>query len=262
MRKIEAVIFDWAGTTVDYGSFAPVQAFVEAFRSFGVTPTTAEVRAPMGMLKRNHIQTMMEMPRISAEWEGAHGGAWAQRDVDAVYAHSESAIMEILHDFAKPKPFVLEAIAQLRGLGIKIGSTTGYTDEMMAIVAPQARLYGYEPDAYFTPNAVGNVGRPYPFMVFENLKALKVSSVTAAIKVGDTVADIKEGLNAGLITVGVVEGSSVMDLSQEEYEARSPEQRAYECAQVRKVYGDAGANYAIQNMSELMDLIAVIEQKN
>ena len=31
---IEAVIFDWAGTTVDYGCFAPVQAFIEAFKEF------------------------------------------------------------------------------------------------------------------------------------------------------------------------------------------------------------------------------------
>lgn len=28
-EKTEAVIFDWAGTTVDYGCFAPVQAFME-----------------------------------------------------------------------------------------------------------------------------------------------------------------------------------------------------------------------------------------
>lgn len=47
MKKMEAVIFDWAGTTVDYGSFAPVQAFIEAFKKFGVTPTHAEVREPM-----------------------------------------------------------------------------------------------------------------------------------------------------------------------------------------------------------------------
>ena len=54
-RKIEAVIFDWAGTTVDYGCFAPVQAFSEVFKEFGVTPTMEEVRKPMGMLKIDHI---------------------------------------------------------------------------------------------------------------------------------------------------------------------------------------------------------------
>ena len=57
-RKIEAVIFDWAGTTVDYGCFAPVQAFITAFEEYGITPTFDEVREPMGMLKRDHIRTM------------------------------------------------------------------------------------------------------------------------------------------------------------------------------------------------------------
>ncbi len=37
--KIEAVIFDWAGTTVDYGCFAPVQAFHDAFEAYGLHPT-------------------------------------------------------------------------------------------------------------------------------------------------------------------------------------------------------------------------------
>lgn len=42
MRNVEAVIFDWAGTTVDYGCFAPVQAFVEVFKHFGIEPTMQE----------------------------------------------------------------------------------------------------------------------------------------------------------------------------------------------------------------------------
>ena len=39
MGKIEAVIFDWAGTTVDYGCFAPVQVFTEVFQDMGINPT-------------------------------------------------------------------------------------------------------------------------------------------------------------------------------------------------------------------------------
>ena len=65
MRNVEAVIFDWAGTTVDYGCFAPVQAFVEVFKHFGIEPTMQEVREPMGMLKIDHIRTMLHMPRNS-----------------------------------------------------------------------------------------------------------------------------------------------------------------------------------------------------
>lgn len=72
---VEAVIFDWAGTTVDYGCFAPVQAFVETFRAAGVEPTMEETRAPMGMLKIDHIRAMLAGERIKAEWERVHGHA-------------------------------------------------------------------------------------------------------------------------------------------------------------------------------------------
>jgi len=66
---IRAVIFDWAGTTVDYGCFAPVQAFQEAFAHHGVPVTLEETRKPMGMLKRDHIRTMLRMERIARAWE-------------------------------------------------------------------------------------------------------------------------------------------------------------------------------------------------
>ena len=39
MAKIEAVIFDWAGTTVDFGSTSPVSALMEALRRAGIYVT-------------------------------------------------------------------------------------------------------------------------------------------------------------------------------------------------------------------------------
>lgn len=260
MKKIEAVIFDWAGTTVDYGCFAPVQAFIEAFKKFGIEPTVAEVREPMGMLKWDHIHTMMQMPRITEEWKCVHGRMWDTKDVDAIYERSEKAIFKILHNFSTPKPFVLEAIEQLRAKGIKIGSTTGYTDEMMSYVVPAAKEQGYDPDAWFSPNSVNNMGRPYPYMVYKNMEALKVSSVDAVVKVGDTVADIKEGKSAGIISIGIVEGSSIMGLSEEEYEQLSDVEKEDNIRRVRKVYEGCGADYIIMNMSELPALIESMEK--
>lgn len=255
MKKIEAVIFDWAGTTVDYGSFAPVQAFIEAFKEFGIIPTVAEVREPMGMLKWNHIHTMMQMPRITEEWVKAQGRMWEKEDVDAVYEKSEQAIFKILHNFTDPKPYVLDAVKELRALGIKIGSTTGYTDEMMEIVVPAAKANGYDPDCWYSPNSVNNMGRPYPYMIYKNMQKLGVHAAANVIKVGDTVADIKEGIAAGAITVGVVEGSSVMGLSEAEYEKLSVEEKTEQRNRVKKVYEKAGADYVIQNMSELTALV-------
>ena len=46
MALFDAVIFDWAGTTVDYGCFAPVQAFADAFGEYGIRPTMDEIRGP------------------------------------------------------------------------------------------------------------------------------------------------------------------------------------------------------------------------
>ena len=260
MRQIEAVIFDWAGTTVDYGSFAPVQAFVEAFREFGITPTVAEVREPMGMLKWNHIHTMMQMDRITREWIRAAGRMWTREDVNAIYEKSEQAIFGILDRFSTPKPHVVQTVAELRSRGIRIGSTTGYTDEMMQIVMPAAKAQGYAPDVCFTPNAVNNLGRPLPYMIFRNLEALRVTGVDAAIKVGDTAADIREGKNAGMISVGVVEGSSVMGLTQEEYESLPQEQKQAQIRRVEEFYQGCGADYVIRDLSQLPGLIDAIQR--
>lgn len=260
MGKIEAVIFDWAGTTVDYGCFAPVQAFVEVFRHFGIEPTTEEVREPMGMLKRDHIKTMLQMERIHDLWVEKYKREADEADIDKMYGMFEEKLMGILDRFTEPKPYVLEAVAELRGMGIKIGSTTGYTDEMMKIVTEGAKEAGYEPDAWFSPNAVGDAGRPYPYMIFKNMEVLGISSTANVIKVGDTVSDIKEGKNAGVLSVGVIEGSSEMALSEEEYRLLSDQEREARIEKVRETFKNAGADYVIRNMGELTSLVKEIEK--
>ena len=260
MGKIEAVIFDWAGTTVDYGCFAPVQAFVEVFCHFGIEPTTEEVREPMGMLKRDHIKTMLQMERIHDLWVEKYKREADEADIDKMYGMFEEKLMGILDRFTELKPYVLEAVAELRGMGIKIGSTTGYTDEMMKIVTEGAKEAGYEPDAWFSPNAVGDAGRPYPYMIFKNMEVLGISSTANVIKVGDTVSDIKEGKNAGVLSVGVIEGSSEMALSEEEYRSLSDQEREARIEKVRETFKNAGADYVIRNMGELTSLVKEIEK--
>lgn len=255
---IEAVILDWAGTTVDYGCFAPVQAFREAFNHFGVPVTMEETRKPMGMLKRDHIRTMLKMDRIAAEWEKVTGHAATDEDVEAVYSQFEPKLFSILDNFAAPKPYVLDTMAQLREMGLKIGSTTGYTDAMMAVVVPKAAELGYAPDCWFSPDAVGGKGRPAPYMVFENMKALGVSNVNHVVKVGDTVSDIKEGVNAGVWSVGVLEGSSELGFGQEEFESLPAEEQDAACRETEATFRAAGAHFVIRNLSELPGLIRAL----
>ncbi|KAA8822007.1 phosphonoacetaldehyde hydrolase [Bifidobacterium vespertilionis] len=256
--RFEAVIFDWAGTTVDYGCFAPVRAFQEAFKEFGIEPTMDETRKPMGMLKHDHISTMLHMDRIARAWEDAHGAAPTEADVDSVYAHFEPKLLSILDQFATPKPGVVDTVATLREMGLKIGSTTGYTDKMMEIVVPKAAEQGYAPDFWISPDGTDGFGRPYPYMVFENLKTLRVTDVRKAVKVGDTLSDIREGKNAGVFTVGVTEGSSQMALSQDEFEALSDADKAAARTAARNAFTAAGADAVIDTMAELPALLRQI----
>ncbi len=251
-EKTEAVIFDWAGTTVDYGCFAPVQAFLEVFLAYGIEPAVDEVRAPMGMLKRDHIKAMLALPRIQAQWQGKYHRPSGEKDVDSLYGLFEEKLMGILDQFAQVKPGVLECVEELRHRGVYIGSTTGYTDEMMKIVTRKAAEGGYVPDAWFSPNSVGNLGRPYPYMIYRNMERFAVHSVFRVVKVGDTVSDIKEGKNAGVCSIGILEGSSEMGLSQAEYEALAASERQALEEKVRARYLEAGADAVIQNMGELI----------
>ena len=255
MRQIEAVIFDWAGTTVDYGCFAPVQAFVEVFKHFGIEPTMQEVREPMGMLKIDHIRTMLKMPRIQKLWEEKYGQASTEEDVEKLYGLFEEKLMSILDRFAQPKPYVLDTIEKLRACNVKIGSTTGYTDEMMSVVVPKAKEAGYELDVWFSPDSVGSAGRPYPYMIFRNMEALRVSSVDKVVKVGDTISDILEGRHAGVFTVGVIEGSSEMGLTEEEYENLLQSEKEEKIEEVCQKFLSAGADAVILHMGELIDIL-------
>lgn len=253
--QYEAIIFDWAGTTVDYGCFAPVQAFMEIFKEYGITPTMEETRKPMGMLKWDHIKTMLSMERIREEFKHIHGRDFTDQDVDEMHEKFAASLMKILDQFSDPKDYVVDTVAKLRDAGLMIGSTTGYTDAMMEIVTKEAAKAGYKPDCWFSPDSTGHMGRPYPYMIFKNMEALKVTGVDKVMKVGDTLSDIREGKNAGVFTVGIIEGSSEMGLTKEEYAALSPEEREAKVKAVTKRYMDAGADAVVQDIRGVLELI-------
>jgi phosphonoacetaldehyde hydrolase len=260
VSKIEGVILDWAGTTVDFGCFAPVNVFVDIFKHAGINVTMEEARAPMGMLKIDHIRAMLSMPRISKLWEGQCGVPFNEQDVEKLYSEFEPALMASLSEYTDPIPEVVETVEVLRNQGLKIGSTTGYTDSMMDVVVPNALKKGYGPDFYITPDGTNSLGRPYPYMIFRNMEALKLSTTWQVIKVGDTASDIKEGINAGVWSVGVIIGSSEMGLNLEEFNALSEGDREALITKTEQSFRKNGADFTIKTMSELPELIEEINK--
>src|ERR1700731_5106830 len=82
---IEAVLLDWAGTTMDHGCMAPAVVFVEVFKRKGVPITVEEARVPMGAHKRVHIQRITELDAVRERWIKAHGRGPTEADIEAMF---------------------------------------------------------------------------------------------------------------------------------------------------------------------------------
>ena len=258
MKHVKAVIFDWAGTVVDYGSLAPMGAFVETFGEFGVEISIDEARGPMGMAKRPHIATLMALPRVAAAWTDRHGAPPGERDIDAVYEVFVPKNTAVAARFSTVIPGVAEVVAALRAGGAKIGSTTGYTRSIMAEITPGAAAHGFEPDSLVCTGDTAE-GRPTPYMMYKTLLDLQVWPAWNAIKVDDTEVGIAEGLNAGTWAVGVAVSGNVFGLSRPDTEALSPQDFAARRAVASAKLTRAGAHYVIDSVADLMPVVAAIE---
>ena len=255
---VRAVILDWAGTTVDFGSLAPVAAFVQLFADQGVTISVAEVRGPMGLEKREHIRQLCEAPAIAARWREFHGVEPDAADVDRLYETFIPLQIAVVRDHAQLIPGCRETVAGLRERGIRIGANTGYSRAMMEPLLEAAAAQGYIPDSAVCSTEVPR-GRPYPHMSLKNAIELEIESVQACVKVDDTVPGIEEGLNAGMWTVGVAVSGNEVGLALADWQAlpRVEQQRYRERAYQRLLTG--GAHYVVDTLADLPRCLDAIE---
>jgi phosphonoacetaldehyde hydrolase len=248
---IEAVILDWAGTTLDFGCVAPAVVFVEVFRRQGVAIDMAEARGPMGAGKRDHIATITALDAVQARWHAVHGRKPAEADIDAMYADFIPLQLQCLSEYSDLIPGTLEAAAEMRRRGIKLGSTSGYDRAMMAVNAADAKRQGFEVDAIFCSTDVKR-GRPFPFMALQNVIALGVSHVEACVKVDDTVPGIEEGLNAGMWTIGFSISGNEVGLSLAEWATTAPAEQERLRARAANKLLQSGAHYVVDSIAGLM----------
>ncbi len=257
---VKGVIFDWAGTTVDHGSRAPVGVFVEVFRRRGVNVTFDQARRPMGTHKREHFRQMTEMPEIAAEWKAVHGGLPTPADVDAMYQEGGVIQVACLPDFSDPIPGAIETLSALRERGIRVGSTTGYNREMLDVLVACAADKGFRPDCAVAASEVPE-GRPAPFLPWTAAQRIGVWPASACVNVGDTLVDIESGLNAGMWSVGIAVTGNEIGLSQSDWEALAPkEQHTLRTKAYERLYR-TGAHYVIDSVAELPRIVEEIEHR-
>jgi len=258
---VQAVIFDWAGTVVDYGSFAPTQVLIEAFAGFGVAVTLAEARVPMGLPKRDHIQALGRIPAVAARWREAHGRELAPADVDAIYARFMPLQVERVAEFSRVIPGAVEVVDGLRARGVRTGSTSGYPREVMARLVPHAQAQGLRLEHAVAGDDLKPGGRPGPWMILANLIELGVMDLAASVKVDDTEPGIQEGLNAGLWTVGVALSGNEVGLSEPEVAALPEAERRSRRDRAAARLSSWGAHYVIDTVAGLPEVLARIEAR-
>lgn len=259
MTRFKAVVFDWAGTMVDFGSFAPMGVFVKAFARFGIEVTIEEARMPMGSPKWDHIRAMLAIPRIAAQWQARHGHAPTNADVDAIYEVFVPMNEVIAADYAELIPGARQAVDDLRAMGLKIGSTTGYTRSIMERVLPVAAAQGYVPDNLVCSDDLPE-GRPGPLGMYKCMIDLVAYPSSAIIKVDDTAPGIGEGVAAGCVTVGVTLSGNAMGLPPDDVAALPADELAKRREKAARILRDAGAHHLIDTVADLPALVRRLER--
>jgi phosphoglycolate phosphatase len=194
---IELAVLDMAGTTVVDDGLV-VAAFGQALVSLGIPaddPATpdrlAHVRATMGSSKLEVFRDLL----------GDDGQA--RRGVIAF----EAAVAEAVVDGqVRAVPGAERAMARLRGAGIQICLTTGFSPATQALLL-DALGWSDLVDLTLAPGP-GRRGRPHPDLVLAAVLATGTDDVRAVAVVGDTTNDLWSGWRAGAgVVAGVLTGS-------------------------------------------------------
>jgi phosphonoacetaldehyde hydrolase len=259
-ERIRLVVFDWAGTTVDFGCFAPVSPFVEALALHGVKISVEQARGPMGLDKKDHVRALLALPEAAAQWRARHGADVSDADVDRIFDDMVPLALKSVAAHSSVIAGVAEIAAELRSRGIRIGSTTGYFLEAARVCFAAAAAQGFAPDFAVCASEVPQA-RPAPWMMHRNMEALGVYPPAAVLKVGDTVPDILEGLGAGCWSAGVLASSNHMGLAEDVYAALPLEERTKRLEGVRRLLRDAGAHEVVETVRDVPRLVDEIDRR-
>src|SRR5580658_1078942 len=258
--SLKAVLLDWAGTTMDYGCFAPAVVFMEVYKRKGVEISIQEARGPMGAHKKVHIRQISKDESVAERWRSTHGRDPDESDVEEMFRDFIPLQLECLADYAELIPGTLETVAEMRRRGLKIGSTTGYTEEMTILLAAEAKKRGYEPDSTVCATQVP-AGRPHPYMCLQNAINLQTYPMEAIVKIGDTLPDIEEGLNAGMWTIGLAKTGNELGLTEDQIAALDPEFLNARLAKAYQRMHQTGAHYVVDGIGDVLPLLDDIDAR-
>jgi len=248
--RFDLVIFDWAGTMVDFGCMAPVDALIAAFAEEGVDIDEAMARRDMGRAKIDHVRSLLSYPAIAAAWKSTHGHSADDRDLAALMERLGPLMREHAARASQLIAGARETFERLRAAGLRVASSTGYTREMMGPLLARAAEQGYVPE-HVVCSGETPAGRPAPLMIYKACAELGVWPLNRVVKVDDAEAGIAEGRAAGAFTVGVASGNA-LGLSLQALQGMAPAQRAARMQAAREALHSAGADLVLDSVADLV----------
>jgi phosphonoacetaldehyde hydrolase len=260
LRNIKAVIFDWAGTIIDYGCIAPTQVFIEVFREKEIIITMEEARIPMGLAKKDHVRELFKLGTVQKQWYCAYGRVPAEIDIELMYSELQPKLAAIVKNYTEPIPGAIELIEALKKQGVKVGTTTGYVTEMMENILPLSLAKGLIPDSIVTSSEVPS-GRPAPWMIYRNCEKMNVFPMNQMVKIGDTLADIQEGINAGMWTIGLTKSGNELGLTLAETEKADPIRLAEKIALAGRKMINNGADFVAEGVWDCWSILEEIDEQ-
>ncbi|WP_394801459.1 phosphonatase-like hydrolase [Tenacibaculum piscium] len=197
-RKIDMVVFDMAGTTVDEQNVV-YKTLHKAIQNFNVE-VSLETVLEYGAGKEKHKAIKDVLTHLKSD---------KLKDSQIIFENFKKLLAVAYANLeVKPIKGVENVLLDLRSEGIKVVLNTGYDRKTATLLLDKLEWdEKIHYDALITASDVVN-GRPHPDMIFQAMELLGVTDASKVLKAGDSAIDIEEGKNAGCgITVGVLSGA-------------------------------------------------------
>jgi phosphonoacetaldehyde hydrolase len=261
--KLKTLVGDWSGTFIDPYVVAPAVVFCEVFKKFKVPISMREARVPMGLRKDLHIKAILENPDVKDRWYKQYKRNPCSRDVDEMFKEFVPLQVKVLPKYCEILPYTYEFANIVRNeFDMKIGITTGFTSPMVNVILNEVKKQGFVPDSSVAGDEVNNGARPTPSMIWKNLDILGTMDIKSVLKIGDTVGDIGEGLNAGCWTCGLSKYSNYMDIDNSKHACSLSIKELEEREEhTREILLKAGAHYVVKDLSDIPQIISHINWK-
>ena len=259
---IKLCVFDLGGTIVDKYSLSPFLSLKNAFKQNGIHINNSLLFKDMGKNKFDHINLILNDKYVSRNWLLKHGSYPGIKECEHVFSQfNEIQLKQGLKDI-RILPETKQCFDLLGGNNILTAATTGFNKDITMKIKDKLTEKDIYIHKYVSSTCLNKPSRPFPHMINHIMDELNVGEPNSVIKIDDTDVGIKEGMNAGCITVGVAKWSINMKMkTYEEAYILTEEEYNERLKYSRFSLNEAGADYVIDSLTELYPIIHKINSK-